>query len=169
LISGPGAAADEGKLTPDLARKLLPEPASVSYKDFENLSVGQEVPNANPSPTYFVITFAPPKHLPEGASKDLPLTAAEPAKLGQAMAISRNRGFASIIQQEYITECTCESDSRQARGGVVFKFDAYTGSIHSKAAKLKGGWVIWEFEWPHLGVRFVRDESGNWSQERLKR
>jgi hypothetical protein len=92
-----------------------------------------------------------------------------PAALAQALAASKDRGFASVIQEQYITECTCESDDRQAQGRVAFKCDAYTGAINFKAAKVKGDWVIQEFEWPHLGVRFVLGESGNWRQEKIKR
>jgi hypothetical protein len=171
LLAGVSAAgADEGKLTPERAKKLLPEAASVPYKDLEALSEGKKLPKANQSPTYFVLTFVPPKELPEGAAKDfdwsLPVN---PAKFAAALTLSRDRGFASILQEKYITQCTCESDDRRAQGQIAFKCDAYTGSINFKAAKVKGGWVIREFEWPHLGVRFVRGEGGNWRQEKVKR
>jgi hypothetical protein len=169
LLAGVAARADESKLTPERARKLLPEAASLRYKDLEALSEGKELPKANQSPTYFVLTFAPAKELPEGATKDLDLTTNDPAALAKALAVSKDLGFASIIQEKYITECTCESDDRQARGRVAFKCDAYTGSIDFKAAKVKGDWVIPEFEWPHLGVRFTRGDGGNWRQEKVSR
>ena len=169
LLAGVAARAEEGKLTPERAKKLLPEAASVRYKDLEALSEGKELSKANQSPTYFVLTFAPPKELPEGAAKDFDWTTNDPAALAKALAVSKDRGFASILQEKYITECTCESDDRQARGRVAFKCDAFTGSIDFKAAKVKGDWVIREFEWPHLGVRFTRGDGGNWRQEKVKR
>ena len=164
------ASAGEGKLSPERAKKLLPEAASVRSKDFEALAEGKELPKANQSPTYFVLTFVPTKDLPEGAAKDFQWTRpVNAAAFARALAVSKDWGFASIIQEQYITECTCESDDRQARGRVAFKCDAYAGAIHFKAAKENGGWVIREFEWPHLGVRFVLGERGNWRQEKIKR
>jgi len=171
LAGATAAGAGEGKLSPERAKKLLPEAASVRSKDLEALAEGKELPKANQSPTYFVLTFVPPKELPEGAAEDFAWATApvDPAAFAKALSVSRDRGFSSIIQEQYITECTCESDDRQARGRVAFKCDAYAGAIHFKAAKEKGGWVIREFEWPHLGVRFVLDERGNWRQEKIKR
>jgi len=172
LLAGVAAArADEGKLTPERAKKLLPEAASVPFKAFEALAEGKELPKTNQSPTYFVLTFMPKKKLPEGAAKDFDWGSKpiNPAAFARALAVSRDRGFASIIQEQYITECTCQSDDRQAQGRVAFKCDAYSGSINFKAARVKGEWVIREFEWPHLGVRFLRGEGGNWRQEPIKR
>jgi len=172
LFAGVAAAqADEGKLTPERARKLLPEAASVPFKALESLSEGKDLPKTNQSPTCFVVTFVPPRELPEGAAKDFDWTRKpiNPATFVKALAVSKDRGFASIIQEQYITECTCQSDDRRAQGRVAFKCDAYSGSINFKAARVKGNWQIREFEWPHLGVRFIRGEGGNWRQEKLKR
>src|SRR5262249_11250529 len=119
---------------------------------------------------YFVLTFVPPKDLPEGTAKDFQWTRpVNPAALARALAVSKDRGFASIIQEQYITECTCKSGGGQAQGRVAVKCDAYTESIYFQAAKVKGDWLIQEFEWPHFGVRFVRGEGRNWKQEKIKR
>lgn len=167
LVSGV-ASAGEGKLTPEQAKKLLPEAASIPYKEFANLLEGKKPPTTNQSPTYFVLAYSPPAQPPEGIEKDFNVAGLSADKLTKAMAVSKNRGFASIIQEEYITDCVIESDDRQAKGRVAFNSDAYTGSIHFQAAKVKGDWVIGSFEWPHLKVRFVRGENGNWTQEKLK-
>src|SRR5262249_43781471 len=97
-LAGVSAArADEGKLTPERAKKLLPEAASLPYKDLEALSQGKKLPRTNQSPTYFVLTFVPAKELPEGAAKDfdwsLPVN---PARFAAALTLSRDRGFGSI-------------------------------------------------------------------------
>ena len=87
----------------------------------------------------------------------------------KAMNVSKAKGFASIIQPEYITDCKVESDDDCATGFVVFKRDAYSGSINFKASRVKQAWVIQEFEWPNICVRFKRGNDNNWSQEPVKK
>jgi hypothetical protein len=171
LLSGVACSQGDSKLTPERAEQLLPEAASIRFKDLEALGQGNALPETNQSPTYFVLTFKPPQppeKRPKDYEKDFAFTSINPAKLAEAITVSKDRGFASIIQPQYITECTCDSDGQQARGRVAFKCDAFSGAIGYKAAKVKGEWMIREFDWPHLGVRFVRGEDGNWNQEKIK-
>jgi hypothetical protein len=165
------ADPESKRLTPQQARKLLPKAASLRYEDFETGLKKRKLPNANQSPTYFVLTFAPSNELPKDADKDFDWIAdtINPNAVAEALAISKDSGFASIIQERYITECTCESDDQQAQGRVKFKCDLYTGSMSFKATNVKGDWVIREFEWPHLGVRFIRGDDGNWKQDKIRR
>jgi hypothetical protein len=149
--------SSKGILTPKEAKALLLEAASLLNADFEALVEKRELPKANQSLTYFVLTFQPPKELPKDSDKDFDWSTdtINPDAVAKALTVSNPMGFASIIQDRYITECTCESDDVQARGRVAFKCDLYSGSISFKATKMKGLWVIREFEWPHLGVRFI--------------
>ncbi len=157
------------RLTPQHAKKLLPEAASVRYEDFEAALEKRELPKANQSPTHFVLTFRPPKELPKDADKDFEWTTdtINPNAVAKALTVSKGKGFASIIQEDYIKECTCESDDQKAQGRVRFKCDLYSGCISFKANMVKGQWVIQEFEWPHFGVRFIRGVGENWMQEKI--
>lgn len=102
--------SSEGKLTPKEAEALLPEAASLRNADFEALVEKRELPKVNHSPTYFVLTFQPPKELPKDAEKDFEWTtqASKFDAVAKALTVSNRMGFASIIQDRYITECTCE-------------------------------------------------------------
>src|SRR5437588_737449 len=98
LVGVAAARADDGKLTPERAKKLLPEAASVPNKDLEALGEGKKLPKTNQSPTYFVLTFTlkPDEKLPEGAAKDFDWTmrtmrTINPAALADALRVSKDR------------------------------------------------------------------------------
>jgi hypothetical protein len=158
----------EGDLTPEQAKKLLPKAASLSTKGLENLTSEKDLPDKNQSLTYFLLTFRPPRKPAKDVEKDFEWIVRDPAKLVKAVNISRDKGFVSVIQEQYITECTCQTKDNQASGHAKFKCDVYKGSINFKAVRIKGEWVIREFEWPHWKVRFVRGDDGNWKQGHIK-
>jgi len=172
------ASSSDRKLTPEQAKRLLPEAASIRV-DLDVLANNKgdeppKLPTENQSPTYWVLNFpATEWKLPKDAAKNLDIffrmEAIDPAKVIKAMNVSKAKGFASIIQPEYITDCKVESDDDCATGFVVFKRDAYSGSINFKASRVKQAWVIQEFEWPNICVRFMRGNDNNWSQEPVKK
>jgi hypothetical protein len=167
------AAEDQGKLTPSIAKTLLPKAASVRVDDLDKLVKGEKPIKENQSPTYWLLTFKPNgKPLPKDSEKDLDLFSGKPVnanKLLEAMNVSKAEEFASVIQPQYITDCNVTSGDERATGQVTFKCNEYSGAINFMAAKRKGEWAIQEFEWPHLGVRFKRTEDGNWWNERIKK
>jgi hypothetical protein len=166
-------AQDQGKLTPSIAKTLLPKAASVRIDDLDKLVKGEKPKKENQSPTYWLLTFKPDgEPLPKDSEKDLDLFSRKLVnanKLLEAMNASKAEEFASVIQAQYITDCNVTSEDERATGRVAFKCNEYSGAIDFMAVKRMGEWAIQEFEWPHLGVRFKRDEDGNWSNERIKK
>ena len=159
------AADDQGKLTPNLAKTLLPEAASVSIDDLEKLVKGEKLLKENQSPTYWLLTYKPNgEPFPKDSEKDLDLFSGKSFsanKMLDAMKVSKAKKFASVIQPQYITECTVTSEDERATVRAAFKCSEYSGAIDFMAIKRKGEWAIQEFEWPHIGVRFKRGEDGN--------
>jgi hypothetical protein len=84
-----------------------------------------------------------------------------------AMGTSKDEGYASFIQPNYITDCTCESTAERAEGVITFKHDLFAGRIPFVAQATKDGWIITEFRLPQYKTRVVRGKDGVWSQEVL--
>ena len=84
-----------------------------------------------------------------------------------AMWISKDKGYASFIQPNYVTDCTCESTAERAEGVVSFESKLFAGRIPFVAQKTKDGWVITEFRLAQYKTKVVRGKDGVWSQETL--
>lgn len=172
VLTASYAADDQGKLTPSLAKALLPEAASVKGDDLDRLVKGEKPTKENQSPTYWILTYKPNGELfAKDSEKDIDLFSGKPVnanKMLEAMNVSKAKNFASVIQPEYITECTVASEDERATGRAAFKCSEYSGAINFVAIKRNGEWTIQEFEWPHIGVRFTRGEDGNWSSEHIE-
>ena len=121
------------RLTPQHAKKLLPKRLRVG-RGLRGCLGEEEITKGDQSPTHFVLTFRPPKELPKDADKDFEWTTdtINPNAVAKALTVSKGKGFASIIQEDYIKECTCESDDQKAQGRVRFKCDLYSGALASR-------------------------------------
>jgi hypothetical protein len=95
-------AQDQGKLTPSIAKTLLPKAASVRIDDLDKLVKGEKPKKENQSPTYWLLTFKPDgEPLPKDSEKDLDLFSRKLVnanKLLEAMNASKAEEFASVIQ-----------------------------------------------------------------------
>jgi hypothetical protein len=166
-LSSAGSAQD-GKLTVDLAKKLLPTAAGISNADFEALAKNRRV-DVVKSKSLSLVLFAlrPPKN--PDADKEFRVLGENirVADITDAMWISRAEGYASFLQPKYITECTCESTAERAEGVVTFKHDLFAGRIPFVAQATNDGWIISEFRLPQYKTKVVRGKDGVWSQEAL--
>ncbi len=170
VLSATGRAQD-GKLTVDQAKKLLPRTAGISNTDLRALT-GDRRPEAvkNKSLSLLLLMLTPPAVKNAEADKEFRLFDDRPRPVSdvlEAMWISKGEGYASFIQPKYITDCTCESTADRAEGVVTFKSDLFAGRIPFAARATKDGWVITEFRLPQYKTRVVRGEDGVWTQEAL--
>ena len=168
-LSSAGSAQD-AKLTVDLAKKLLPQAAGISNADFKALSKDPR-PDVVKSKSLSLVLLAlrPPKNPDAAKDKEFRILGDDitPSDIAQAMWISKDKGYASFIQPNYITECTCESTAERAEGVVTFKSDLFAGRIPFVAQATKDGWIITEFRLPQYKIRVLRGKDGVWSQETL--
>jgi len=164
-------SAQDGKLTVDQAKKLLPRAAGISNADLRALSEDRR-PGAveSKSLSLVLLTLTPPAMNNAEADKEFRLFDDKPRPVSdvlEAMSISRDEGYASFIQPKYITECTCESTADRAEGVVTFKTDLFAGRIPFVARATKDGWAITEFRLPQYKTRVVLSQGGVWKQEAL--
>ena len=167
-LSSAGSAQD-AKLTVDLAKKLLPPAAGISNADFEALAKDPRPDVVESKSLSLVLLALRPPNNPD-ADKEFRILGTDLAvsDITQAMWISKDKGYASFIQPNNITECSCESTAERADGVVTFKHDLFTGCIPFVAEATKDGWIITEFRLPQYKTRVVRGKDGVWSQEALK-
>ncbi|MEP3477794.1 MAG: protein kinase [Fuerstiella sp.] len=155
-----------------IARNLLPEAASMPFRDFEKMGRSPVPPDpaqmASQSLTVFLLGL---ELTNKDAAKDFRYVSGmpKPSDLAGAITKTRWKGYASYIQPEYITACTAQINSEnesEANGWVEFKApELYEGKIHFTANKmLDGKWKIVEFTLPNVSVTLVLSEDGQWSK-----
>jgi hypothetical protein len=164
------ANADEPKLTVDQAKKLLPEAAGISNADFRALMEDPRPETVkSKSLSLVLLALKPPEKNPD-AAKEFRFFEDKPRPVSDvldAMWISKDEGYASILQPKYITDCTCESTAERAEGLVTFQCDLFAGRIPFSAQATKDGWVITEFRLPQYKTKVVRGKDGVWEQQAL--
>jgi hypothetical protein len=91
----------------------------------------------------------------------------KPSEVAAAMSPSRSKGYFSIIQPDYITECKItNSTDENAQGKVTFNAPKlYIGSATFEARKQDGTWRIEKFHLPSRQISIVLGEDGNWHRE----
>ena len=166
--------AQEGKLTADAAKKLLPAAAGISNADFKALSEDPQADTVKSKSLSLVLLALDVQKIaqknPE-AAKEFRFFGEEyppPSDIAVVMSISKSKGYASFIQPAYITACTCESNGDRAEGVVSFKSKLFEGRIPFAARATKEGWVITEFTLPQYKTKVIRGKDGVWKQEDLK-
>jgi hypothetical protein len=171
LVVGCTAAAET--FTAENAKALIPEAAGMSADELRKLGSGGdpskfEPPNGD-SLTWLALKFAPGPDAPKDPTSlrflgDTP----NPAVIGGAITGPKDkdgkpRKTATLIQPEYITDCTCKVDGDTATGTVTFKADkAYEGKVEYTARKKDGKWRIEEFRLPDLKITTTLGADGKW-------
>ena len=172
----PPAQVNNDKLTAADAKELIPEAASIANKDFETLLKTPDPTKIETQPLSLVLFSLNPydeaKKNPTVLNDFKYLTERfpKPSTIGDAMWRSKSKGYASMIQPEFITDCKCNTENSSATGTVAFTAEGlYTGAIGFTARPVDGSWRVEEFRLPNYGVKVVRGEDGTWKKSPLER
>ena len=158
-------------------KELVAEAAGMTNEDYEKIAGASGLPNpaALESKSLSLMLFSLlavdidflAKTKP-GAEKDFRwLTDGQPkaAQVGTAIWKSRNKGYASFIQPEYVTDVTLQIDNLTAHGTVSFAApDLYEGNVRYVARKKNGRWIVEEFHLENIGLSLRRRENGQWDR-----
>jgi hypothetical protein len=169
----PGTIPD---MSPSEARALIPEAASMSFADFQKLAGGGDASAAKfDSQSLSLVLLS--LRVDEAATKNSAAMAdfrylgeiANPSALAQAVSRSKSRGYASMIQSDFITDCTCSTREGAATGVVSFRAEGlYAGRVEFLARWNHGAWQIDEFRLPGYGLKTVRGDDGRWTKTALQ-
>ena len=157
-------------MSPKLARSLIPAAASISIEDFQKLQTNpSRVSLQNKSLSLILMALDVRNQSPEEASDFRFLVEGfpHPSEIAAAMSPSRSKGYYSIIQPDYITECQITTSTDEiARGKVTFNAPKlYIGSVIFEARKHEGTWRIEKFHLPSRQISIVLGEDGNWHRQ----
>ncbi|EMB17828.1 protein containing Serine/threonine protein kinase [Rhodopirellula europaea 6C] len=159
-----------GPLSEELACSLIPEAASISNEDFQKLQTNpaaQTIKNKSLSLVLMALDIR--DQSPEAANEFRFLVEGypKPSEIAAAMSPSRSKGYFSIIQPDYITECKITNSTDEiARGKVTFNAPKlYIGSATFKARKHDGTWQIEKFHLPSRQISIELGEDENWHHE----
>jgi hypothetical protein len=176
FAGSPALGADD--FTAEKARQLIPEAAGMPGEELRKLGEERGGPTKFDPPngtslTWFVLTFAPESKAKEPTSFRFHVQdgAVNPAKVLGAVAGPKDEDgkygkTATLIQPEYITDCTCKVKGDTATGTVSFKAEkVYEGKVKYNARKKDGTWRIEEFHLPDLKVTLVLGADGKWAKK----
>jgi len=167
-----GTSSGQG-LTVEAAQELLPAAASMSSVDFERLATSQTVPDLgsikSKTLTLILLTMKMTKanadnqavleefHWAEGFP--------QPSEIAEMIYKSKAKGYATFLQPNLITHCTCDSDGDTASGFVTFHApDLYGGKVQFIARRNEGTWQIEEFLLPNHGIKTTLGTDNQWHQ-----
>jgi len=168
--------AADGDLTVAKAKRLISDAAGMPAEELRTLAQAQDQAKFQPKNgdtlTWVVLNYAPGADTPKNPTsfKFLEETI-NPAKLASAISgpkdmLGKFRSTATVIQPEYITDCTCKIDGDTATGTVSFKAEKlYEGKIDYTAKKKGGTWRIEEFQLPDLKLTIALGADGKWSKK----
>ncbi len=129
-------------------------------------------PKNGDSLTWMVLNFAPGADTPKNPTSFKFLEEpVNPVKLAGAISGPKNilgkyRSISTVIQPEYITDCTCKVDGDTATGTVTFKAEKlYEGKVDYTAKKKGDTWRIEEFQLPDLKITIALGADGKWAKK----
>lgn len=172
--SGGAAAYDfSAELTPDRARELIPRAASLSRAEYEGILEHppvwlREIKNQSLTAILLAVNPFDAREENPGAGEGFRYLApteelVPPSLLEAAVEGGPDAEFVSLIQPEYITNCTCLSQGEFARGRVDYRAGKlYEGSADFTAQRHDGEWQIVAFEVPEFRLITRRQPDGSW-------
>lgn len=164
-------AEDENE-TATIIRQLAPSAAGMANADMSKLAMAATTPKATDvkdQTLTLVVLCEKILDLPEESYAerwdefrfDLEFTP-KPAALVRCLTPSTWLGYCSMLQPQYITKVTCDTDGESASGTISFDAGMYAGRVQYAASKTDAGWQIDEFSFPVRDWRFLRADDGTW-------
>jgi len=162
------------EMTEDDLNSLIIEAAGIPNDEWTKLGTDPGGPSAKlvtGTPLSWLLLTLNPNDLPKGAAdvrKDFRILTPKfpkPSELSRVMWISIDKGYASIIQPEYITRTSITTEGETARGTVEFEAKGmYAGSAEFAARHVRGKWQIDDFQLPNYGISIRREADGKWQR-----
>ena len=155
-----------------IIRQLAPAAAGIPEKDFIKFANTGQAPDRNGINNNQPLTLIIMCHVVSDIPKEIYMDrfaefqfsslTPNPNKLVQLLKPSVDGERWSALQDQHITDLTCEVDDDTAKGIISFDAGIYSGQVHYTANKEGRNWQIDEFSFPVHDWRFTRNKDGNW-------
>ncbi|MCE9566643.1 MAG: hypothetical protein K8U57_31860 [Planctomycetes bacterium] len=163
----------DADFTAEKAKALIPQAAGMLSKELQDIAQSPNPsaitkPSTGYSLTWAILNYAPGEDAKKITSFQFQDEQVNPSKLAFAISGPKDkdgkyRNYASVIQPEYITDCTCKVNGNTATGTVTFKAPkAYEGKVEYTARKKGETWRIEEFRLPDLKITVAIGDDGTW-------
>lgn len=172
--SGPkgGQAQESDAQVAERIKALIPEASSVSIAEWQRITdsaghIGKLEDMPNQSLSLVISMISVPK-CKETLWVDGEGGTANPRVLADAMEKSKEKGYATLLQPEFITECKCSVANDKAEGTVTFRVKGlFGGKVDFTARQKDGAWSIEEFRLPGCELRTQRGANGRWKMSKM--
>jgi len=158
--------AQAAKKVAESLKALMPQAASSTVDEWKAIGT-MDQPSLenieNQSLSVVMLTIDPKKNGP------IEFETNDPLKLVTAISKSQDKGYGTMLQPEFITECVCSNVSESKAVGTV-KFEAkglYRGKVEFTARKRDGAWRIEEFRLPGYAMQVRLGSDGKWKKSDL--
>ena len=171
-----GQAQESDTQVAERIKTLLPEASSIPIAEWEHVKAGvgnvpvkiEDWPN---QPLSLVIVMMRNPLTPkckESLWEEKEGEVFKPSSLSDAMEKSKEKGYATLLQPEFISEYKCSVEKDKAAGTVTFRAKgALGGKVEFTARRTAGGWSIEEFRLPGCEVRVQRGANGKWKLSKM--
>ena len=150
-------------------KALIPEASSSPIKEWQVIGAASTPPSIekikNQSLSMVLMILLPPAK--ENETFVLDMKEVDPAKLAAVLQKSKDRGYGTLLQPEYLTECKCSVERDKAVGSVAFRAEGlYHGKVEFSATRKDGNWRIEEFRLPAFKKQIRLGADGLWTMSR---
>jgi hypothetical protein len=162
-----GPAPESDARVAERIKESIPQASSSPIADWQALSAAGGAPKveAMDDQSLSMVLMSLP-----GASKHKETFESETIevkKLASAIYKSEAKGYGTLLQPEFITECKCSVDKDKATGTVSFRAEGlYQGKVEFTARRTNGDWRIEEFRLPGYELRVERGADGKWKMSK---
>ncbi len=149
-------------------RSLIPQASSIPNADFEILA-NSENPTSDLVKSHslsLLLMNLPVSTSPVASNNFEYLDGVKPSVLVEAMWKSSGKGYATMVQPEFIESVDCKIVGESAIGKVYFKaVGLYAGKVEFTATLKAGCWQIEQFRLPGYHLKTSLGSDGVWKKE----
>jgi hypothetical protein len=151
-------------------KDLIPEASSSPTKEWQLIGAASAPPSIEKikNQSLSLVLMCLPSPTKDNETFVLDMKEVNPARLVAVLERSKDKGYGTLLQPEYLTECKCTVDRNKAVGTIAFRAEGlYHGKVEFSATRKDGSWRIEEFRLPAFKKQIRLGADGLWTMSGL--